>query len=343
MRAALPIVVAVLGLVAAPSQAQASADVAGYVYVSCGAVGEASVVEVVGAPCSDAQAVAAQVVAQPPAGASGVLLAAGWTLVRAQTTSGGDEHDLVATRPAAALRIRRPGPAPDVDGWEAGRELIFARKRLVGGRPVPSGAVLCTSSWLVRVAGGALGGLSAAHCGGLRSDRTVHRHNVVLRRPPQDGIVLGRVRRILTRSRPLDALLVPVPGGSGRTRMPLVDRGVSRPPWIVAGLAQATAGRGVCFAGRTSGADLCGSIVPNRARAGERLVSAFAGVAVRCTSLRARQGDSGGPVYTSPGSDGRVRAVGIVTLILLPSRQMCFTPLAPVLDGLHATLVTGAG
>ncbi|MEY2516591.1 MAG: hypothetical protein QOJ89_3949, partial [bacterium] len=84
----------------------------------------------------------------------------------------------------------------------------------------------------------------------------------------------------------------------------------------------------------------CGRIVPAGARAGELLISAFAGVAVRCTSLRARQGDSGGPVYTAPGSDGRVRAVGIVTLILVPSRQMCFTPLAPVLSGLNARLVT---
>ena len=260
--------------------------------------------------------------------------------MRAHDGGGGSEHDLVATRGGAALRIRRPGPAPDVDGWEAGRELIFARKTLIGGRPVPSGAVLCTSSWLVRVSSGSLGGLSAAHCGGLRTDRTVHRRNVVLRRPPQAGIVLGRVQRILTRTRPLDALVVPIPSGTGRSRVPLVDRGITRPPWIVAGLAKATAGRRVCFTGRTSGADICGSIVPSRARAGERLISAFAGVAVRCTSLRARQGDSGGPVYTAPGSDGRVRAVGIVTLVLVPSRQMCFTPLAPVLSGLNARLVT---
>jgi len=168
----------------------------------------------------------------------------------------------------------------------------------------------------------------------------VHRRNVVLRRPPQNGIVLGRVQRILTRSLPLDALVVPIPSGTGRSRVPLVERGISRPPWVVAGLAQATAGRRVCFSGRTSGADQCGRIVPRGARAGERLISAFAGVAVRCTSMRARQGDSGGPVFTAPGSDGRVRAVGIVTLVLVPSRQMCFTPLAPVLDVLGARLVT---
>jgi hypothetical protein len=342
MRAVLPIAVAILALVAAPAQAQSGAGLKRYAYKSCAPVGAASVVRVVGAPCAAAQEVAALLVAAAPAAAGAVLRAAGWTLVRARSAAGGDAHDLVATRYRAALRIRRAGAPPDADGWEAGRELLFARGHLVGGRPIPSGAVLCTSSWLVRVRGGSLGGLSAAHCGGLRRDRTVQRHNVVLRRQPQHGIVLGRVQRILTRSRPLDALIVPIPRGAGRSRVPLVDRGVSRPPWIVAGLARARPGRKVCFAGRTSGADHCGRIVPSRARAGELLISAFAGVAVRCTSLRARQGDSGGPVYTAPGSDGRVRAVGIVTLILLPGRQMCFTPLAPVLDGLGARLVAAS-
>ena len=123
-------------------------------------------------------------------------------------------------RDGAALRLRRPGAAPDLDGWEAGRELIFARPRIVGGQPVPKGAAVCTSAFLVRMPGGALGGLSAAHCGGLRKDRTVHRRYVGLRRPPQPGIVLGRVRQILTRSKPLDALVVPVPTFSNRSAVP---------------------------------------------------------------------------------------------------------------------------
>jgi hypothetical protein len=254
MRAVLPIAVAILALVAAPAQAQSGAGLKRYAYKSCAPVAAASVVRVVGAPCAAAQEVAAQLVAAAPAAAGAVLRAAGWTLVRARSAAGGDAHDLVATRYRAALRIRRAGAPPDADGWEAGRELLFARGHLVGGRPIPSGAVLCTSSWLVRVRGGSLGGLSAAHCGGLRRDRTVQRHNVVLRRQPQHGIVLGRVQRILTRSRPLDALIVPIPRGAGRSRVPLVDRGVSRPPWIVAGLARARPGREVCFAGRTSGA-----------------------------------------------------------------------------------------
>ncbi|MDX6719128.1 MAG: hypothetical protein QOJ63_1382 [Solirubrobacteraceae bacterium] len=342
MRALVPIVVAVLlAVFAASARAQSSVD--SYVYTPCAGAGAATVVEVIGAPCSDAEAVAAQVVAAPIDGAAGVLLAAGWTPLRAQSTDDASAHDVLATRRTAALRIRRTGPAPDLDGWEAGRELILARKQLVGGKPVPSGAVLCTSSWLVRLGGGSLGGLTAGHCGGLRKDRTVQRRNVGLRRPPQPGIILGRVKRILTRTRPLDALLVPVPALANRTALAVVDRGVTRPPWTVAGLAQPTAGRAVCFTGRTSGVDQCGSIDSRRARAAERIVSVFAGVLVRCTTIRGREGDSGGPVYTAPRADGTVRAIGIVTLVVGETERMCFTPLAPVLDGLGARLVTGAG
>ena len=107
----------------------------------------------------------------------------------------------------------------------------------------------CTSSWLVRMPGGALGGLTAAHCGGLRKDRTVQRRYVGLRRPPQPGIVLGRVRQILTRSKPLDALVAPVPVGANRSTVPVIDRGVSRPPWIVTGVAAPEASAPVCYSG----------------------------------------------------------------------------------------------
>jgi hypothetical protein len=48
-------------------------------------------------------------------------------------------------------------------------------------------------------------------------------------------------------------------------------------------------------------------------------------------------------VYTAPRADGTVRAVGIVTLVVGETERMCFTPLAPVLDGLGAQLVTGSG
>jgi hypothetical protein len=115
---------------------------------------------------------------------------------------------------------------------------------------------------------------------------------------------------------------------------------VSRPPWRVAGLAQPKAGLRVCFSGRTSGIDRCGSMVGRGSRVAERILSVFAGLVVRCTTIRAAPGDSGGPVFTMPDAGGNVRAVGIVTLIVVSSRIMCFTPLSPVLDGLGAQLVT---
>lgn len=337
MRASIPTVVAAVALIAAPAQAQSGT--VSYAYTTCAAVEGASVVQVLGAPCAEAELVAGQVAAAPAAQEVNVLRAARWTPLRAQSTGEG-AHDLVAVRDGAALRIRRPGVAPDHDGWEAGRELLFARRPLVGGRPVPDGAVLCSASWLVRLAGGRLGGLSAAHCGGLRSDRTVHRRNVALRRPPQPGIVLGRVRRIVTRTQPYDALVVPVSAGANRSRVPVVDRGVSRPPWIVAGVGQPTAGRRVCFSGRTSGIDRCGRIRGRQVRGAELLLSAFAGVIVRCTTIRAQEGDSGGPVFTAPRADGTVHAVGLTTLVVGASARMCFTPLRPVLDTLGASLVT---
>ena len=316
MRALLPLAVAVL-LAAFTAPAQAQSGLETYDYTACAGVGEASIVEVVGASCAEAEAVAAQVVARPADGAAGVLTAANWRPLRAQSIDDGTAYDLVATRPGrAALRIRRPGAAPDLDGWEAGRELLLARRKLVGGKPPPAGAVLCTSSWLVRV-GDRIGGLSAAHCGGLRRDRTVHRRNVAMRRAPQPGIVLGRVRRILTRTRPLDALLIPVPSAGNRSHLPVVDRGASRPPWVVAGIAQPTAGRAVCFSGRTSGIDRCGTIQGNRARSAERLLSIFAGVRrALYDDPRARGRQRRAGLQHACARTAACTAIGIVTLVV---------------------------
>lgn len=326
-------------LAAAPARAQSVGS-----YTECEPTGAASIVSVSGASCDDARAVATALLAQPADQAPAVLSAAGWAPLRAQDTDDRGEHDVVATRAGGpALRVRRPGAAPDLDGWSAGRELIFSRRRIVGGAPIPRDASLCTSAFLVRVRGGGLGGLSAAHCGGLRRNRTVQRHNSALRRPPAPGIVLGRVQRILTRSRPLDALVLPIPSGPTRTRAAVVDRGVSNPPWAVAASARPNAGRRVCYTGRTSGVDRCGRIAGRSARGAERFLRIRARVSVRCTTIRAAQGDSGGPVYTAPRADGTVRAIGIVTLVVGPGARMCFTPLSPVLRGLRARLVTAAG
>jgi hypothetical protein len=331
----VPLLAAAATLLAAgPAAAQTPRD--GYTH--CAPVGQAGIVDVSAATCDEARTVATALLAAPSTGAAAVLRLAGWSPLRAADTGDG-QHDVVATRGLAALRVRRPGPAPDLDGWSAGRELVFARAALVpGGRP-PRGTVLCSSAFLVRLRTGRLGGLSAAHCGGTRRDGSVHRRNVALRRPPQPGIVLGRVVHNLQRSRPLDALVVPVPTGADRPAAAVVDRGVSRPPWSVAGVAQPLSGRRVCFSGRTSGADRCGRIVSRRARGAERLLSVFAGIVVRCTTIRAAEGDSGAAVYTAPRADGTVRAIGIAVIVVGSRARMCFTPVSPVLDALRARLV----
>jgi hypothetical protein len=312
--------------VAAPARAQAGE------YTLCGPGPGATAVAVSVATCDEAVAIAAALAAAPVAATETVLRAAGWAPLRARSTDDETAYDLTATRGLATVLIRRPGKAPDLDGWTAGRELILSRQRLVGGKPAPKGAVLCTSAFLIRV-GGRAGGLSAAHCGGSRSDGTTQRRNAGLRRPPQPGIILGRVRRNLARTRPLDALVLPVPSGPGRPSAAVVNRGASSPPWFVAGSARPLTGRRVCFTGRTSGVDRCGRIIG-------ALPATFRGLRLRCTTITAREGDSGGPVYTVPRSDGTVRAVGITTLVFGLLQTMCFTPVEPVLDALHATLVT---
>jgi len=260
--------------------------------------------------------------------------------VRATTAPGGGANDVVALRGNAVVRVRRRGATPDLDGWAAGRELVFSRARLVGGGRVPPGAATCSSAFLIRL-NGAFAGLSAAHCAGLRSDGTAHRRNAGLRRRPQPGIVLGRVQRMLTRRAPLDALVLPAPAGRGRTAAPIVDRGPGRPPWIVAGIARPLGGRAACFTGRTSGIDRCGQLAGARARGAERFLLLRAGVVVKCTTIAGAEGDSGGPVYTAPRADGTVRALGIVSLGVGAAGRVCFTPIGPTLERLGATLAAG--
>ena len=81
-------------------------------------------------------------------------------------------------------------------------------------------------------------------------------------------------------------------------------------------------------------------ILSGRAGAINRQASRIANTRVTCTSIIAREGDSGGPVYTYPGDGGTVRAVGITTLVFGLFQTMCFTPVEPVLDALDARLVT---
>ncbi len=280
--------------------------------------------------CATAAAVAAEVTTTSNA--------PGWTPIRA--TPGTQSYDITLRQGNAVVRLRLAGDAPDIDGWSAGRELIFARRKLTPGGRVRGAAALCTSAFLVRW-NHRTAGLSAAHCAGLKQDRTADLGNSALRRRPQPGIVLGRVLRVLTRTQPLDALLLPVPTAVNRPANPTIYRGDRRPPFVVKGIGKLTGGRRICFSGRTSGPDQCGTLAGRRARLAESYLSLATGVRVRCSNIRAREGDSGGPVYTAPRQDGSVYALGIVTLVFGPYGSMCFTPLAPVLDKLNATLVTG--
>jgi hypothetical protein len=330
----------VVGALAAASGARAATGA----YTSCPAVAGATIIDVSGPGCPEAQALAAALAAAPAADAAGVLSTAGWTPLRALSTRDRLAYDLVATRGLDAVRFRFAGAAPGLDGWAAGRELIFARQTLRPNVPLRS-AALCTSSFLIRLAG-RLAGLTAGHCGGLLANGTTDRRNVALRRRPQTGTVLGRVERNLERTTELDALVAPVPTGPLVPASDVVDRGTSRPPWFVAGAAAPYPGSRVCFSGRTSGPDQCGQIVAGAAAIRlERLVGSVEHKVVRCATMPARSGDSGAPVYTAPAPDGTVRAVGIATLALtgplfrLLHLRMCFTPLAPVLAALGAELV----
>lgn len=333
---------AILALTVTMTLAGAAQASAAGEYQRCELAGDASLVMVSGAGCDDAREVATKLSAAPAGASAAVLRANGWTPLRAAATSDESGYDLLATRGLQALRIRRSGAAPDLDGWAAGRELIFARRKLVGGKPVPRSAVLCTSAFLVRL-GGHTGGLSAAHCGGTRSDGTIHRRNAALRRPPQPGIVVGRVQRNVARNRPLDALVLPVPSGAGRPISSVVDRGVARPPWFVAGVGRPSSGRRVCYTGRTSGIDQCGRIFGSSGRPTERRLTRLAGTEVRCTTITAREGDSGGPVYTRARRNGTVYAIGITTLVVGLRARMCFTPIKPVLRALRGRLLTYKG
>jgi hypothetical protein len=329
---------AVLAVAGAAAPAPAAAVSAGE-YELCDAALGTRVVQVARATCAEAAPAAIALGLASAGNEQAALTATGWTAVRAATAISGT-NDVIALRGRAVLRVRRDGATPDLDGWAAGRELVFSRGRLQGGKPVPRDASLCTSAFLIRLRGRPAG-LSAGHCAGLTRSNTAQRRNVALRRVPQPGIVLGRVLRLLNRTAPLDALAVSVPSGTGRTRAAIVDREITRPPWIVAGVAKPTRGRAVCFTGRTSGVDRCGQIAGSGARGIERLLTLQTGVVVRCTTIDGIPGDSGGPVYTAARQDGTVRAIGIVSLGVGRSGRVCFTPIAPVLDRLGATLVTG--
>ena len=312
----------------------ASASAETGLFDDCGRAGDAIEVYVSGAACEEARAVAGGLAGTPPAGAEAALAAAGWTPIRARAFTTREVYDIIAVRGLATLLLSFQGAPPDLDGWMGGRELVFSTAQLVPGATPPKGSTLCTSAFLVRL-GTRQAGLSAAHCAGLsKRSRSTRRRNSALRRAPQPGLVLGGVRRNLARrARPIDVLALPVPSGPGRPSAAVIDRGVLLPPWFVRGRARPLVGREVCFTGITSGPDKCGRII--------RPVPGTRGLT--CTTIPAKSGDSGSPVYTRPAADGTVRAVGIASIVFGVFETMCFVPIEPVLDALDATLVSAPG
>jgi hypothetical protein len=331
-----PLVTALLVLAAALAAA-APAAARDRPYTPCEKTGGAIIVEVSGATCDDARALATALAGVAPAGVEAALTAQGWTPLRATATGFDDSYELFAVRGLAAVWLRERGAPPDIDGWSAGRELLFSRNPLLGGAAPPSGTAACTTGFLVRL-GAHLAGLSAGHCAGLTRSRRTLRRNAALRDAKLIGLSLGGVQRNLWRKRGsrrsprIDALALPAPSGPGRGSANVIDRGILGAPLPVVGTARARLGRKVCFSGRTSGPDLCGDVIRS-----------FPGTGgLPCTTITADLGDSGSPVYTPPAADGTVRAVGIATLVFGPLQSMCFTPIGPVLDALDATLVTAA-
>ncbi|MEY2517099.1 MAG: hypothetical protein QOJ89_4457 [bacterium] len=324
------VLLAVTALLLAASAAQAQAGADPDAYGECETAGDAMFVEVSRASCDDARAVAVAITAAAGADLQTAIAPTGWTPLRVRGLELQQAYDIYATRGTATLRIRRRGDTPDLDGWMAGRELVFSSGTLVAGGSIPRDTTLCTSAFLVRL-GTRLGGLSAAHCAGTTKAGLTRRHNSALRRAPQPGIILGGVRRNLARRRPpTDVLVLPVPSGPNRPAANVIERFSFQPPLFVRGRARPLLGRTVCFSGVTSGANQCGKIV--RRFPGARGLS--------CTTIVGREGDSGSPVYTAPAADGTVRAVGIANVVFSVFQFMCFVPIDRVLDELHATLVS---
>ena len=319
----LTVAVLLLGVAAASAQSDPDA------FTECETAGDAMFVEVSRASCDDARAVALAITAAAGADLQTAIAPTGWTPLHVRDLDLQTAYDIYATRGTATVYIRRRGEAPDLDGWKAGRALVFSSGTLIPGGLAPRGSTLCTSAFLIRL-GTSLGGLSAGHCAGLTKAGVTRRRNTAMRRAPQPAMLLGRVRRNLERRRPkIDAVVLPVASGPGRTPANVVERFSFQPPLFVRGRARPLLGRRVCYTGATSGPDRCGKII-----------RPFPGVrGLSCTNIVAREGDSGAPVYTAPRADGTVRALGIANVVVGIFQLMCFEPIDRVLDALDARLV----
>lgn len=278
-------------------------------------------VSVTGADCSFARGVLRRSLGRPDERAA--LQAQGLPFVDVghDRQAGREVYVIDAGDGGRTLTYRRVGadPAVDHDILRAGQQLIFGRRR-----GVPGGG--CTAGFPVRLAAGARGGLAAGHCARNDADDPVRARVFI-------NIDAGPSREIGALSS------LPWPAGqdvlayritSRRRRVyPQIERG-DQAPLTVAGsvpTGRLVAGLPVCFAGRVSGADQCGALDSFTRRDTQR-----------CTDVRARKGDSGGPVYY-PAHDGFTRAMGVVAVSRRLGGEMCFEPIDEALRSVGATLL----
>jgi hypothetical protein len=264
----------------------------------------------------------------------------GWAVRRVEQmrVDGVAVHRVSATGRGKRISYVRPGGAPEVDGsiYRAGQTLEFDRT-----------GTTCTSAFVLRLRGdGSLVGLSAGHCsegpayappqhpGGP----PIYVTDTVTRERRKATTTLGPVRTNthIQEAGP-DGLVFAL--GNVPFAAQEIDRG-ARSPHRVTGvlpLSRQREGRVVCFSGATSGIDRCGRIDGASTWFGRRVICA------RGRGQLSDHGDSGGPVYTRPVA-GRVRAVGIVTRSSIGGRlrDMCYTPIQDLLEGLYAQLPMGS-
>jgi hypothetical protein len=278
-----------------------------------------------GATCGDLRGALAKVLEARDEslglGASGF----GVTHVRRKRLHGVLVHEVGAEGGGRVIGYTRVGGGLRVDHalYRAGQAIgVFSNL----GRRSPGSA--CTAAFVLARPQQAPVGLTAGHCARTQNLGEAH---TVYREIDQGGPRAIGVE--IARDPPgVDAMIFRV-----YERLPTLMQQVERgelPPLTVDGVvpdAEQTPGKAVCFAGRNSGADQCGHIVPNYPAASP---------GVRCTDIRATRGDSGGPVYESTG-ELRTRAVGITAEVVTIHHSMCYTPLGAILQAFGATLAPG--
>jgi hypothetical protein len=185
-----------------------------------------------------------------------------------------------------------------ISTYRAGRHLTIIDQ--TGSAP----PTRCTAAFAITTDKGA-SGLTAAHCA---TGNDPHTGDLVLlelggREPRNRYAVMGVVAATLAKAfddrdavaKGTDAQMFPL---GDNPYEQVIARG-NKTPWKVTGTLPTILqdeGIRVCFAGRTSGADRCGEITGSMKH-------------LKCTDIKVRGGDSGGPVYTR-ARNGKTRAVG---------------------------------